>query len=122
MNDITKSLSNLNPIKITKKPWGSESLISKFAPNIQLKLLYIKKNESLSLQYHLNKAEFLICLQGKAAMFGTQNIYVPGDYLYLVPKTVHRIMALDDCVFIELSRGEDSDIIRLDDKYGRIID
>lgn len=120
MNDIKKFLSNLNPIKITTKPWGSESLILKSASNVQLKLLYIKKNESLSLQYHLNKAEFMICLKGKAAMFGTQNIYTPGDYLYLAPKTVHRITALDDCVFIELSRGRDEDIVRLDDKYNRI--
>lgn len=123
MNDIKKSLSNLNPIKTTRKPWGHESLISSIIIQnlhlVQLKLLYIKKGEQLSLQYHNNKAEFLICLQGKAAMFGTQDFYNPGDYLYLAPKTVHRIIALDDCIFIELSKGTDEDIVRLDDKYGR---
>ena len=118
-NILKKSLLNLTPIKITSKPWGHESLIIKSTPNIQLKLLHIKKDEQLSLQYHNNKAEFLICLQGKATAFGTQNIYCPGDYLYLAPKTIHRITALDDCVFVELSQGKDSDIVRLDDKYGR---
>ena len=123
MNDIKKSLSNLNPIKTTRKPWGHESLISSIAIQslhlVQLKLLYINKGEQLSLQYHNKKAEFLICLQGKAIMFSTQSIYCPGDYLYLAPKTEHRITALDDCIFIELSQGKDEDIVRLEDKYGR---
>ena len=116
MNPFT----DLPPIKITPKPWGRESLISKSDPNIQLKLLHINKGEQLSLQYHNQKAEFMICLQGKAVMYGTQKLYIPGDYIYLSPKTVHRITALDNCIFIELSSGDDKDIVRLDDKYGRI--
>ena len=115
-----KDLLNLTPMKITPKPWGHESLIAISAPNIQLKLLHIKKDQQLSLQYHNNKVEFLICLKGRATAFGTQNIYTQGDYLYLKPKTIHRITALDDCVFIELSQGKDSDIVRLDDKYERL--
>ena len=118
-----KDFINLIPIKITKKPWGSESLISTHTTqnySVQLKLLYIKKDEQLSLQYHNQKAEFMICLKGKATLFGTQKIYSPGDYLYLAPKTIHRITALDACIFIELSQGKDSDIIRLEDKYGRL--
>ena len=124
MNDDVKSLLNLPPIKITPKPWGHESLIATHTTHhnhiAQLKLLHINKNQQLSLQYHNQKAEFLICLKGRAAVYGTQNIYTQGDYLYLMPKTVHRITALDDCVFVELSQGTDSDIVRLDDKYGRL--
>ena len=115
------NLNNLNPIKITKKPWGKELLIFNPIPNTQLKLLHIKKGEQLSLQYHKYKAEFMVCLEGESKMFGSEIIYCPGDYLYIAPKTAHRITALTDCVFIELSQGDDKDIVRLEDKYNRAI-
>jgi quercetin dioxygenase-like cupin family protein len=114
------NFNNIRPIKIIEKPWGHEFLLAKPNPQIQLKTLHIKKGERLSLQYHKFKAEFMICLEGEFQMSGSSDIYKEGDYFYIAPKTVHRIIAIKDTVIIELSIGSDKDIVRLDDKYGRV--
>jgi len=43
-----------------------------------------------------------------------------GRALTIVPGSVHRIEAVDDVVLFEVSTAHPEDVVRLDDRYGRI--
>jgi quercetin dioxygenase-like cupin family protein len=49
----------------------------------------------------------------------TQEMH-PGDSVHVAPKTVHRMTAIDDCDVLEVSTPELDDVVRLDDRYGRV--
>ncbi len=43
----------------------------------------------------------------------------PGRSFRIVPGTVHRMRALEDTLFLEVSTPHLDDIVRLEDRYGR---
>src|SRR5207237_1118563 len=43
----------------------------------------------------------------------------PGDRVHVVPPTVHRMTAIEDCDIFEVSTPELDDVVRLEDRYGR---
>lgn len=43
----------------------------------------------------------------------------PGAAFHVAPGTVHRITAIDDSTFLEVSTPELEDVVRLEDRYGR---
>ena len=43
----------------------------------------------------------------------------PGDSIHVLPKTVHRMTAIEDCDVLEASTPELDDVVRLEDRYGR---
>ena len=42
-----------------------------------------------------------------------------GDCVRIVPGRHHRMVAVEDCEFFEVSSPEINDVIRLEDRYGR---
>jgi quercetin dioxygenase-like cupin family protein len=44
----------------------------------------------------------------------------PGDSYHIRPNTKHRMVAVTDCDVLEASTPELDDVVRLEDKYGRI--
>ena len=44
----------------------------------------------------------------------------PGDVVHVTPKTVHRMTAIEDCDVLEVSTPELDDVVRIEDRYGRI--
>jgi quercetin dioxygenase-like cupin family protein len=44
----------------------------------------------------------------------------PGDRVHVAPKTVHRMTALEDSNILEVSTPELDDVVRLEDRYGRV--
>ena len=44
----------------------------------------------------------------------------PGEGLRITPGTRHRMMALEDCDILEVSTPELDDVVRLEDRYGRV--
>ena len=42
-----------------------------------------------------------------------------GEAVHVTPKTVHRMTAIDDCDVLEASTPELTDVVRLEDRYGR---
>ncbi len=109
----------------TEKPWGYEllfALTDKYAG----KMLYVKQGHRLSLQYHEKKEETLYIYQGKALIEieGENGELVQkemngGDSFHLPPMTKHRMKALEDTIFFEVSTPELDDVVRLSDDYGR---
>ena len=109
-----------------EKPWGRElhfALTDRYCG----KILVVRAGEALSLQYHERKDETLHLHAGRAparararsadALDGVE--LAPGDSIRLPPGTVHRLVALEDCVILEASTPELDDVVRLDDRYGR---
>ncbi|MBN1367002.1 MAG: hypothetical protein JW967_03655 [Dehalococcoidales bacterium] len=109
----------------TEKPWGYELLFA-LTPQYAGKLIFVAKGRRLSLQYHSKKDETMLVKQGKALMevgdseTSLQSITLsPGDCIHLLPKTRHRLQALEDTVIFEVSTPELDDVTRLSDDYGR---
>jgi mannose-6-phosphate isomerase len=112
--------------ELTKKPWGKEELFAlcgKYAG----KIITVKKGCRLSLQFHKKKEETFYLSKGKLKItWGISlsklknKIIKTGQTFHIPPKTIHRTEALKDCVIIEVSTPELSDIVRIEDDYNRI--
>jgi len=111
--------------RIVEKPWGHE-LIWAHTDRYVGKILHIKKGESLSYQYHRVKDETIRLLSGSMDMdIETDGVksrisLKPGECLHIVPRMKHRMIAVEDCDVLEVSTPELDDVVRLEDRYGRV--
>jgi oxalate decarboxylase/phosphoglucose isomerase-like protein (cupin superfamily) len=118
------SMNEILPRK-TEKPWGYELLYA-LTTQYAGKVIFVKKGYRLSLQYHQEKDESMYLLQGKA-LFTVQPqngkmseiVGESGFCLHLPPLTTHRVEALEDATILEVSTPQLSDVVRLQDDYGR---
>ena len=113
-------------VRRVDKPWGYE-LIYAVTERYCGKLLFVRAGEALSLQYHRKKDETIYVHEGRAELeIGRQReeptpvLVGPGDSFRLRPGTVHRMRALEDTLFLEVSTPELDDVVRLEDRYGRL--
>jgi len=119
----TKTLRNKG--KKVEKPWGYE-LIWAHTDRYVGKILHIRKGESLSYQYHEVKDETVHVLRGSMELeIGIEGErdklrLEPGEGLRITPGTRHRMMALEECDILEVSTPELDDVVRLEDRYGRV--
>ena len=108
-----------------EKPWGFEQLWA-LNQHYAGKFLHIHAGESLSLQYHEVKDETIHVLKGKlrlrigplASELETRDL-LAGDSCPIPPGTIHQMEALEQCVIAEVSTPHLSDVVRLEDRYGR---
>ena len=110
---------------IVDKPWGHELIWAKTDRYVG-KILHIKKGESLSLQYHQVKDETIMVLTGKLRFEHFADgeepqatDLVPRVPFHITPGRRHRMIALEDTDVVEVSTPELSDVVRLQDRYGR---
>ncbi|MBW3016357.1 phosphomannose isomerase type II C-terminal cupin domain [Candidatus Woesearchaeota archaeon] len=106
-----------------ERPWGE---FEQYCKNQQctVKIITVKPQEELSLQYHNHRDEFWKVIKGKAQItLGDKIIEAKeGDEFYIPKKTKHRITTQESQVkILEISFGEfdANDIVRLEDKYKR---
>jgi len=118
------SRHSVSPRKIDK-PWGWE-LVWAEAEEYVGKLLFVRAGESLSLQYHEFKDESWLVQEGRARLdLGEVGRELEtfemssGDAFRFRPRTVHRITAIEDTLVIEVSTPQLTDVVRLEDNYGR---
>ena len=109
-----------------EKPWGYE-LIWADTEHYVGKILHVAAGEALSLQYHEVKDETLYLLNGRLTLeFGpsrgefTSVEMTEGQSFRIVPGTIHRMVALTDVDILEASTPHLGDVVRLDDRYGRV--
>ena len=96
----------MNEVIKIEKPWGHELLLSEWQ-GWRIKILHIKKGCRLSKQYHKEKTEYLFNLNDETLRF-------------IQPFKIHRPEAKDEDVdILEISKGSDEDIVRLENDYGR---
>ena len=113
-----------SPRKV-EKPWGWE-LVWAEAEDYVGKLLFVRAGESLSLQYHEVKDESWLVQEGRAKLElgkvgGELEAFeiVSGDAYRFRPRTVHRVTPIEDLLVVEVSTNHPTDVVRLEDKYGR---
>lgn len=108
-----------------EKPWGHELIWAKTSDYVG-KILFIRKGQKLSLQYHNVKEETILVHSG-SMIFTTEEAgrlvekrLGPGDSHHIPPKTRHRMEATEDCTVFEVSTPQLDDVVRLEDAYGRV--
>jgi mannose-6-phosphate isomerase-like protein (cupin superfamily) len=113
-------------LKRVEKPWGWE-LWWAFTDRYVGKILHINRGAALSYQFHRKKDETIYVQRGRLEMeFAPggrrrrKRILGPGDALRIRPGDHHRMTALTTCELLEASSPEVEDVVRLEDRYGRV--
>tara|TARA_B100001146_G_scaffold219956_1_gene227910 strand:+ start:1902 stop:2243 length:342 start_codon:yes stop_codon:yes gene_type:complete len=112
-------------MKRVEKPWGYELI---FADNDKYagKILHIDEGEQLSLQYHEIKDETIYVFSGQLELELQEgdglvaHVMSPGECLHIPPRTVHRMRAIITCDIFEVSTPHLDDVVRMEDRYGRV--
>ena len=107
--------------KIVDKPWGREVWYA-HSDRYAGKVLEVDAGQLLSLQKHLVKHETLYLLSGRMEFTRDGRVFEwkPGTAVEIPPGTVHRMKAVEDSVILEVSTPELDDVVRLEDRYGRV--
>jgi mannose-6-phosphate isomerase-like protein (cupin superfamily) len=90
-----------------------------------LKIITVKPGCSLSLQFHRNRSEFWVVLDPGLEITVGRKVWRPkkGEEIFVPKKAPHRLRCLGKSparvMEIWLGLSEESDIVRLEDKYGR---
>ena len=107
------------------RPWGTYATL-KEEGGYKVKRITVKPGESLSLQYHHQRAEHWVVVQGIALVQvgDKEHRTEPGQYRYIPLKEKHRLsnIGTEELVLIEVQCGAylgEDDIVRLADTYGR---
>ena len=113
------------PITHVPKPWGYELIFAQTERYVG-KILHINKGETLSLQYHEMKEETLYVVDGELTLTieceGDRR-EIPlrkGEAFHIPPRLIHRMLAIVDTDVAEVSTPELQDVVRLEDRYGRV--
>jgi len=113
------------PITQIPKPWGYELIFAQTERYVG-KILHINKGESLSLQYHEMKEETLYVVDGELRLTIEHDgdrrelSLRKGEAFHIPPRLIHRMEAIVDTDVAEVSTTELDDVVRLEDRYGRV--
>ena len=108
-----------------RRPWGK---FLRFTSNEKstVKIIEVNPGEMLSLQSHRFRSEFWYVLQGNPIIVISKSSkkYKPGSSVIINKRVKHRISNTGKVVvrILEISKGrfDEKDIVRYEDKYGRI--
>jgi mannose-6-phosphate isomerase len=110
------------------KPWGYEEILES-NDDYLFKKLHMKKGHKCSLQYHDHKTETIFVLSGilkilvsnpETQEFNAMSItLIPGQHLTIKRGFIHRMVAEQDCTYLEASSPFPNDVIRIEDDYDR---
>ncbi len=112
-------------IKHVPKPWGYELIYAKTKDYVG-KILHINRGEALSLQYHEVKEETLYVVAGELLLTVEWNgdrremRLRKGEAFHIPPRMIHRMEAIVDTDLAEVSTPHLEDVVRLEDRYGRV--
>ena len=108
---------------IEERPWGK---FEQFCHNekVTVKIITVKPDSKLSLQYHNNRDEFWRIIEGEGQIVLKEEIInvKVGDEFFVPKKAKHRIATSNNSLkVLEISFGEfdEKDIVRLEDEYNR---
>ena len=107
------------------KPWGYELIWARTDRYVG-KILHIEPGHVLSLQYHNTKDESIYVLRGEIILRIRQGETLiergmkEGESCHIPPKLVHQFEAVVAADLLEASTPELDDVVRLQDRYGRV--
>lgn len=109
-----------------EKPWGSYTNLMD-EEYTKVKKIVIKPGEAPSYQYHFKRSEIWIIVKGLAEIKIDDSVvvYSTGDIITIPKQAKHQVRNIgeDELVFVEVQLGDyfgEDDIVRLEDKYGRV--
>ena len=110
-----------------EKPWGYELVWARTDRYVG-KILHIEPGHLLSLQYHEKKDETIFVLKGEIVFRVkatpddelTERRMLEGESYRISPGTIHQMEALSPSDLLEASTPELDDVVRLEDRYGRV--
>ena len=112
-------------MRVIEKPWGKEEVLE-INDRYLMKKLTMHKGHRCSLQYHEIKKETIYVVSGalKILVGPTKEalhskVYQAHESITIAPKEVHRMEAMEDCVYLEASTPEMDDVVRVSDDYQR---
>jgi len=134
LKDMEYDLNNVSILdekkldyEVFDRPWGfyKSTLL---ANHVQSKIITIFPNEELSLQKHKRREEHWIIIKGEGQIILENSILniEQGRYIYIPKGCKHKIInssKKENLIFAEVQLGDyfgEDDIIRYEDKYGRI--
>lgn len=102
---------------IRMKRWGWYKVIYR-RKKYKVKILFIRKNRSISLQYHNYRSEKWLVIKGKGVftLNETRREMKENDECFIPVLSLHRYEALEDTIILEIQKGdkvEENDIVRL---------
>ncbi|HUY61582.1 MAG TPA: cupin domain-containing protein [Candidatus Dormibacteraeota bacterium] len=113
-------------VRRVPKPWGHELWFAVTARYVG-KILHVEAGEALSLQYHERKEETIHVLRGTldlelddaAGQLRTHRL-TAGNTAHIAAGRRHRMRAVDTVDLCEVSTPELDDLVRIEDRYGRV--
>jgi mannose-6-phosphate isomerase-like protein (cupin superfamily) len=106
------------------RPWGK----FRSFPYVQagsIKIITVNPGESLSLQYHKKRSEFWVILDTGLEVTAGDRVWQPkvDEEIFIPRKIPHRVRCIGEkparIMEIWIGKSRESDIIRLEDAYGR---
>ena len=123
---LSAMVAGLNQPGVVSKPWGHELLWANTDRYVG-KILHVKAGHALSLQYHERKDETIHLLRGQMRFWAGPSAdslkEIPleeGQSFRVTVGTVHRMEAVTDIDILEASTPDLDDVVRLEDRYGRV--
>lgn len=112
---------------VVEKPWGCEIVWAKTSEYAG-KVMFIRAGESSSFHYHNAKDATLLVIAGRCKIEwqnetepqSSTAVFLPGDSFHIPPLLRHRVEAIDDVQVVEVSNPHTNEIVRLEDRYGRM--
>ena len=108
------------------RPWGTYTVLEE-GPGFKIKRIEVKPGASLSLQLHHRRSEHWVVVRGTARVTRGERVFdLPaGESTFIPIETRHRLenAGSEVLAIIEVACGDyiaEDDIVRFDDKYGRI--
>jgi mannose-6-phosphate isomerase-like protein (cupin superfamily) len=111
----------------TERPWGRFETYMENGNNITVKVITVDPGQRLSLQLHLQRKETWVCLQGPAytEIDGRTRVLQEGEMIEVPLRAKHRLGAGPGrrVQVLEIAQGlfNESDVVRLEDDYGRVV-
>jgi quercetin dioxygenase-like cupin family protein len=108
-----------------EKPWGHELIWARTDRYVG-KILHIEPGQVLSLQYHNKKDETIYVLRGEIILRTkpgdklVERRMKEGEAFHIQPPTVHQFEAVTATDLLEASTPEIDDVVRIQDRYGRV--
>ena len=106
------------------RTWGEELLIAE-SPHYIGKLMRMTAGAAGGLQFHRDKDETSFLLSGLAWVYTDTGDGVlkrfkmtPGTSVHIPPGAIHKVEAIEDCVFMECSTPHFDDRVRVEARYG----
>jgi mannose-6-phosphate isomerase-like protein (cupin superfamily) len=107
------------------RPWGKFRSFPHQSTG-SIKIITVNPGETLSLQYHMHRSEFWVVLDRGLEVTVGDTVWQPekNQEIFVPAQIPHRMKCLSDSpariMEIWIGDSDESDIVRLEDKYGRL--